>query len=83
MKILLVNLCRPQTHCITCRDPKAQAWRDGISKAYDVPADWPTCPKGYPMGAKIEAPERIPLTPEQAAAQAKRGGCCNGGENAG
>lgn len=43
-------LCRSGANCSTCRDPSKGPWRDQVAAAYAVPADWPACPKGLPMG---------------------------------
>ena len=40
-------------------------------------------PDSCPIRTRGVEPEKIEVSPEQAAAEAKRGGCCSGGDNAG
>ena len=40
-------------------------------------------PSACPIRTRGIEPEKIEVSPEQAAAEAKRGGCCSGGDNAG
>lgn len=47
-------ICAPRTHCPTCRarTDVGERFRAQAAAAYGcVPADWPACPEGIPMGA--------------------------------
>lgn len=55
----LTLICDTGAHCTACRAADA-TFRDSLADVYAVPADWPVCPHGRPMGyVGTATPEQV------------------------